>query len=159
VNSLITCLIVFSSLCLSDARAIEISPPNSIARNATIRVGDATVQVILSQDGLSNFAPALMSRACQDDACLSYHKWCEDTPEAVTCRYTIAGIPYAGWLTLTARNRAAIDEAERFMAILPTPGDATKQVPLTLLSVVATDSRPPFCRRNDPRRIFPQCPE
>jgi hypothetical protein len=86
-----SCLLIIAGVCLMDAQNIEISEWSSVGRWAAVQVGEATVEVQLSSDNLVQLDPRHMKRACTQEACLSYWKWCESAGEQLTCHYSTDG--------------------------------------------------------------------
>ena len=139
------CLLIIASICFAEASQVEIDPPNTVGRWATTRVNDASVKVVLSSDNLAAFDPKHMNRACKQNVCLSYHKWCNENPGSTTCTYIVAGIPYWDWLQVTAPTRASILEAESRMSLFAGLGQTGAVIPLSEFTVASKERLPAGC--------------
>ena len=105
-------------LCLAEPTSIEVGPPNSIARYAEFRIGDAAVSVQISSDHFAEWLPDGASLACEGEACLSYRKLCGRREAEWFCRYHTANMIYAGgWLTIRAPDEAAVRAAEAGLGV------------------------------------------
>ena len=140
------CLLIIASLCFADVQSVEVSSPSTISRWATARVQGSEVVVQLSGDSLrGEYDSRRMSRACVENACVSYHRWCESRDEGWTCYYsTEDNADYSRWLRVTSPDAVSYADVERSLGLLSATGQV---VPLAELKTVSVQPFPPFCRR------------
>lgn len=93
------------------------------------------------------FDASRWARACSDDVCLRYYKWCGRQADRHVCHYTRADHPYPNWLTLSALSEPAIWQAERKLGVILND----QVIPLTAFDTLSQDERPPQHRSDRPR--------
>ncbi len=150
-----SCLLIVAAFCFSDAGKVAIDPQSTVARFATVAVGKADVQILLSSDSFGSFDATRMARACDGQTCIAYYRRCEPAGRAVTCSYRFGGAVYTQpVLVIRAPDQAALAKAEAAIAIFPGE-DRERAVSLRLLSVESR-GEPPTCRPEGGR--MPKCP-
>jgi len=85
--------------------------------------------------------------ACQDGICIRYHKHCADDAGKIGCIYRVVwpGIAPDGVIHVTADSAAALDTAEREVALRVDRDGKAALLPFTLFSERAGADAPPDC--------------
>lgn len=139
------CALMVLNLCLAADGLVSAGVERSIALVGRARY--AAFEVETGGTDLVAFPRrSALARACADRACVSYHQYCGAAGEARYCQLQIAG-PTGGYqrVTIRAASPEAVAAGRRSLAYGYRQGNRTMEIPLSLMTAVSDDPRPPRC--------------
>ena len=150
------CLLIVAAFCFSDANSAAIDRASTVGRFASVKIGDVTAEILIGSDALADYDASQMARACEAQACIAYHKWCEEADGRYSCSYTLGDTIYAQPVfILRAPNQLSLAATESKIAVFAN-NSRTDAVPMRLFTAISAARNAPYCRPEGGR--LPKCP-
>lgn len=145
-----TCLVIIAFMCINGLDKASFTPASSL-ESAHVEIGSSDLWISLTTDNPRELDYRQMSRACEGDLCIAYHKRCETKSSRLMCTYYYLrpGDKYGNSFTIFTSNSGSLSILERRLGILTQSGWLSGVIGLERMNVVS-NTYAPFCTAEGP---------